>query len=82
MLNMAGFSAKILVPFWNLFQPRNYSTYRYYHICQNYSRKGTMILKMPTNNFLECKQQHLSIKNNSNECACNLISFCSMTNLQ
>ena len=62
---MASFSAKILVLCWNLFQPLNSSTYRYYHICQNYSRKGTMILKMSTNYFLECKQQHLSIRNNS-----------------
>ena len=28
-----GFSAKILVPCWNLFQPINYSTYHYYHVC-------------------------------------------------
>ena len=62
---MGGFSAKILVPCWNLFQPVSYSTYHYYHICQNYSKKGTMISKMTTNYFLDCKQQHLSIRNSS-----------------
>ena len=41
------------------------STYHYYHVCENYSKKATIISKVTTDYFLYCKQQHLSIRNTS-----------------